>query len=521
VLSVSADIAVETVSGFPSDVAPSRSWRRLGRVVTLVVPAYGVGESVSTVVRDVAVAGYALRTRGYELDLVIVADSASGAVAGRAAAEYGLEFTSHRADSLGQAYVVGLEVVLARRRSDLVATLDATGHHDATQLPRLVDRLLSGGLDVVIGSRWARQSSTPGLTWRRWLLGRLANRAFRTATGIKGTTDVTTSFRVMRTRVLRRLDVSCLPADPRGLQMAVLTHAVAQGCRVGEAAIIYQAPTGTVGPVGARDLRAFAGALLPLRRQARALRRYRLSPAGRQFRSDDFGAAADLERLGSADRFFGWTLEEFRPYLRGRVLEVGAGLGTITRKLVAADPELSVVALEPAENLFDELAALAALTPRVEASRQQSGDYVERDGRPFDTVVYLNVLEHIQDDVAELRVAVRALRPGGHVLVFGPALQWLYSELDHNAGHYRRYTVAGLRSVAEEAGLEVLSVTYFDVLGVLPYFLVYRMAHREAISGSTMWAYDRVLVPASRAVQRLLRRPPLGKNVIMVARRPA
>ena len=492
----------------------------MDRAVTLVVPAHGVGENVSAVVRDIAVAGYALKTRGYELDLVIVADPVSGAAAERAAVEYGLEFTSHRAGSLGEAYAVGLEVVLARGRSDLVATLDATGQHDATGLPRLVDQLQAGGLDVVIGSRWARQSSTPGLTWRRWLLGRLANRAFRTVTGIKGTTDVTTSFRVMRTSVLRRLDVACLPTDARAVQMALLTHAVGQGCRVGEAAIIYRAPSGTIAPVGVRDLRAFAGALLPLRRQGRALRRYRRSPEARQFRPDDFGAAADLERLGTADRFFDWTLAEFRPFLQGRVLEVGAGLGTITRKLVAADPELSVVALEPAENLFDELAAVAALTPRVEASREQSGAYVERDGRPFDTVVYLNVLEHIEDDAEELRVAVRALRPGGHVLVFGPGLPWLYSELDHNAGHYRRYTVTGLRQVAEGAGLEVVSVKYFDVLGVLPYFLVYRTARSQAISGSTLWAYDRVLVPASRAVQRILRRPPLGKNVIMVARKP-
>jgi 2-polyprenyl-3-methyl-5-hydroxy-6-metoxy-1,4-benzoquinol methylase len=490
------------------------------RVITVIFPAYGVGEGVSTVVRDVAVAAYALKTRGYELDLLVTGDPESESAATRTAAEYGLSFTTIPAGSLDAAYLAGLKAVVERGHSDLVVTLDATGQHDATQLPRLIDEMQARKLDVIIGSRWARESSTPGLTWRRWALGRLANRVFRTVTGIRGTTDVTTSFRIAKMTVLRRLDFASFPADPRGIQMAFVTNAVAQGCRVGEGPIIYQVPSGKVAKVTGRDMRSFASVLIPLRRQARAVRKHRLSPQGRQFGYSDFGAAADLERLGTADRFFGWTLDEFRPFLKGRVLEVGAGFGTITKKLVESNPDLSVVALEPADNLFGGLAAYAALTPQVEASQLISGEYIEQNKQPFDTVIYLNVLEHIERDVEELRITASALRPGGHILVFGPGLQWLYSELDYNAGHYRRYTVPGLRQVSTDAGLEVVSVNYFDVLGVLPYYLVYKLLGSQAISGSTMWGYDRVLVPLSRLIQRILRRPPLGKNVILVARKP-
>jgi len=128
------------------------------------------------------------------------------------------------------------------------------------------------------------------------------------------------------------------------------------------------------------------------------------------------------------------------------------------------------------------------------------------------------VLEHVEDDATELQLAAAAMRPGGSLLVFGPALEWLYSELDYKAGHYRRYSLGRLRRLAEEVGFEVLSLRYFDVVGVLPYFVVYRLLRRPAISGSTMWGYDRLLVPVSRWLQRAVPRPPLGKNVVLVAR---
>jgi 2-polyprenyl-3-methyl-5-hydroxy-6-metoxy-1,4-benzoquinol methylase len=271
--------------------------------------------------------------------------------------------------------------------------------------------------------------------------------------------------------------------------------------------------------VGGREVASFAGQLLPLRRVRSRLRTERLSPTGRRFSDQTFGAAGDLERLGAADHFFGWALEEFRPFLHGRVLEVGAGTGTITRRLVGLDPELSIVALEPAGNVFGDLASFAALTPRVAAARQTLADHLDGSDERFDAVVYLNVLEHVADDATELRLAAAALRPGGALLVFGPALEWLYSELDYTAGHYRRYSLGRLRRLVRSAGFEVLSLRYFDVVGVLPYFVAYRLLRRPAISGSTLWGYDRLLVPVSRRLQRAVPRPPLGKNVVLVARK--
>jgi SAM-dependent methyltransferase len=274
-----------------------------------------------------------------------------------------------------------------------------------------------------------------------------------------------------------------------------------------------------VRPVTGRDVVSFAAQLPPLRRATGRLRGERLAPGGRRFSDRAFGAAADLERLGAADHFFRWALEEFQPFLRGRVLEVGAGVGTITRRLLDADPDLSIVALEPAGNVFGDLASVAALTPRVSAAQHTLREYLAGSPEPFDAVVYLNVLEHVEDDATELRLAASVLRPGGALLVFGPALEWLYSELDYKAGHYRRYSLRRLHRLARAAGFEILSLHYFDVVGVLPYLVAYRLLRRPAISGSTLWGYDRLLVPVSRLLQRAVPRPPLGKNVVLVARK--
>jgi 2-polyprenyl-3-methyl-5-hydroxy-6-metoxy-1,4-benzoquinol methylase len=491
------------------------------KAITVVLPVYGPFGPVPALMRDLAVAAYALRCRGMHLDVLLLDgdNGAAGQEAARVAETLGLplEVAPGPAAGPGNAYVDGFRRVVEAGRADLVATLDATGRHDPTQLPHLIDRLVTSHLDVVIGSRWVRGSGTPGLSPSRWALGKLANATFRVLTGTRGIADATTSFRVARVPVVRDFRIGAGPVNSHSVQTMFVAMAVARGYRVGEAPIIYRAATGSAGGLGLRDVGDFTAHLRALRGSVDRTRQRRLSPAGRAFTDGHFAAADDLERLGTARHFFDWVLDEFDPHLRGQMLEVGAGAGTITRMLAERYPSSRLVALEPAPNMVESLTAYAALSDRVTVHQETLADYIRRGERDFDAVLYLNVLEHIEDDARELRLAAEVLRPGGSLLVFGPALEALYSDLDYKAGHYRRYALAHLCRLTESAGLAVERARYFDILGVGPYYVVYKLLRQTDISGSTMWGYDRVVVPVSRLLQRVLRRPPLGKNVILVA----
>jgi SAM-dependent methyltransferase len=485
---------------------------------TVVMPAYDVLPAIEPIVRDIGVAAYALRARGIRLDLLLMDGGGHRDVAERTAAAVGLDVTvlPGPAEGPGPAYAAAFERIAREGGADLVVTLDANGRHDPTQIPGMIDRLVEADLHVVIGSRWTAGSGTPGLTFPRWLLGRLANLAFRVATSARGITDGTTSFRVARTEILPSLRLDEGPTQTYSVHTRFVANAIARGYRVGEAPIIYRPPIAGTGGLGAGDVGEFVSHLLGLRAEVRDIRRQRLSPTGRDFPIEHFRAEDDLECLAASKHFFDWVLDEFAPYLRGRVLEVGAGSGTITRRLIDRYPALSIVAIEPAENMFVGLDAFAAMEPRAAAHRTTLKEYLPHDPDPFDAVLYVNVLEHIADDAGELRLASQALRPGGALLVFGPAHEALYSELDHKAGHYRRYSTSGLRLLAREAGFDAVTTRYFDPIGALPYLAVYRWARRPAISGSTVWGYDRMIVPVSRLLERLVPRPPLGKNVLFV-----
>ena len=139
----------------------------------------------------------------------------------------------------------------------------------------------------------------------------------------------------------------------------------------------------------------------------------------------------------------------------------------------------------------------------------------------FDSLVYVSVLEHIDDDVAELRTAAELVRPGGTIGLFVPALAALYGSLDYKSGHYRRYDRRLLTEAITEAGLEVERMRYLDIAGALPYFVMYRLLDVPTLDAGSSAIYDKVIVPLSRAAQRIVPRPPFGKNLVAIARRPA
>ena len=218
--------------------------------------------------------------------------------------------------------------------------------------------------------------------------------------------------------------------------------------------------------------------------------------------------------MGSADNYRRWIVEGLAPYLGKKVAEVGAGIGSITR-VILERPIERLVAFEPSSNMFPQLAAAVRGEPRATAVHGLFG--AGQAGQAFDSVAYVNVLEHVEHEREELSAAHAALRPGGHLLVFVPALAWLFSDFDREVGHFRRYSKDGLERVVEHAGFEVVESRYFDLAGVLPWYVHFTLLGRGMGRGSVS-LYDRLVVPPMRILERL-GRPPIGKNVLLVARR--
>ena len=223
----------------------------------------------------------------------------------------------------------------------------------------------------------------------------------------------------------------------------------------------------------------------------------------------------DLEAMTFAVNYHRWIVREFEPYLRGFAAEVGAGTGNLTRLLQGRVNNLT--AFEPSANMFPLLRESASGLDNVQPVNGYLGDApAPSDG--YDCLVYVNVLEHIEDDRQEVANMLAALRRGGHALIFVPALSWLFSELDRKLGHFRRYHRAPLQKLFTEAGFEIRRCRYFDVAGIIPWYLAF-VLFGGTIRPRSVAIYDGAVVPVMRRVEAILP-PPLGKNLLLVARKP-
>lgn len=221
-----------------------------------------------------------------------------------------------------------------------------------------------------------------------------------------------------------------------------------------------------------------------------------------------------LHSLDCAEHYARWIDELIAPFTHGEILEIGAGHGTFTPLLARHG---HVTAVEPSPRQFPRLAARVA---------ELGADAIQTDlegalrSRRADTVVLVNVLEHILDDEGALATVAASLRPGGHVVLYVPAFELLYSSFDRAVGHHRRYRRRELEAKVRAAGLEVAKSTYVNSIGFLAWLVTARLLRIRPTTRGLALLYDRVVVRPLRAVERLVP-PPFGQSLLVVGRRPA
>ncbi len=227
----------------------------------------------------------------------------------------------------------------------------------------------------------------------------------------------------------------------------------------------------------------------------------------------------DLEAMDFAVNYHRWILALMKPFLGKHLVEVGAGTGAFSKILLETAPKtLSLV--EPSamfESLQTNLAKHDSATkirafPNIFA---EVAAQIETEQSP-DSIIYINVLEHIEDDRLELKIIHRTLREKGRVFVFVPALPVLFSEFDKQIGHFRRYRKTELVEKFRAIGFRILLSRYFDAAGIFPWLVKYRLLKSLTMESSAVHFYDKFVVPVSKPIESFLPLP-LGKNLLFVA----
>jgi SAM-dependent methyltransferase len=226
---------------------------------------------------------------------------------------------------------------------------------------------------------------------------------------------------------------------------------------------------------------------------------------------------SELELFEKAENWKAYYQNLIRDYLGHEVLEVGGGIGATTRAL-CGDKQRRWLCLEPDPAMGDRIEALITNHELPSACEIRVGRVSDlQPEETFDTIIYIDVLEHIENDREELNSSVAHLKPGGFLVVLSPAHQWLYTPFDEAIGHHRRYNKNTLLAVIPE-GLERVELKYLDSVGALASAGNRLILKSHMPSAQQLAVWDRMLIPLSKLVDPLLGYR-AGKSVLGVWRK--
>ena len=230
-----------------------------------------------------------------------------------------------------------------------------------------------------------------------------------------------------------------------------------------------------------------------------------------------------LEAFSHADAFNRWLYQKISVYVHGNTLEIGSGIGNISSFLLKDQTQVSLSDLRPEycrllQNKFGHdphLQRIYELDLSLENFSSEHPELLEK----FDTVIALNVIEHIADDLLGIRNAKTLLKNKGKLIILVPAGQWLYNSIDQELGHYRRYSKSGLRNLMETAGLEITDCRYFNAAAIFGWWFSGNILHEKIISPVKLNLYNR-MIPFFRLVDWFVT-PFTGISVISVGMKKA
>jgi 2-polyprenyl-3-methyl-5-hydroxy-6-metoxy-1,4-benzoquinol methylase len=222
----------------------------------------------------------------------------------------------------------------------------------------------------------------------------------------------------------------------------------------------------------------------------------------------------ELEVFQHAKHWKKYFAKKTRSFIKGNVLEVGAGIGSTTSLLNDGSAKQWLM-LEPDEQMNSTLREKLKDLPSN--CTVQTGTIDSVAGK-FDTLIYIDVLEHIENDVAEVNKAATLLHEGGHIIILAPAFQSLYSPFDKSIGHYRRYNRRTLKAIKPNE-LEIISSRYYDSVGYFASVMNKFFLKQKYPSLKQILFWDNWMVPISTITDKLFFHS-FGKSIISVWEKP-
>jgi SAM-dependent methyltransferase len=224
-------------------------------------------------------------------------------------------------------------------------------------------------------------------------------------------------------------------------------------------------------------------------------------------------ATFEFDALREAHAYRRGLLREFGPFLGRRVLEIGAGIGQFT-ELLARQPGVErVLAVEPDATLCAEFRRQHPQIRLIEGTLQSAQPKPE-----WESVVCVNVLEHIEHDAEELAQYQELLRPSrGLLCLFVPARPEIYAPIDRDFGHFRRYRRPELAQKLEAAGFLIRRLHYFNLIGYAAWWWMFRIRQQRKFDLSSVRLFDRWIFPVTSFLEQRIVRPPIGQSLVAIA----
>jgi len=227
-----------------------------------------------------------------------------------------------------------------------------------------------------------------------------------------------------------------------------------------------------------------------------------------------------LASISGADKFNRWMYETIKPFCKGRILEIGGGIGNISQCFLNDGEELMVSELQPEycdiiRKRFENHQTLKGVIAMDIVDPEFDTKYASLF-ESFESVFALNVVEHIEDHVKAIANCKKLLKKGGHLVILVPAFQAIYNHFDTALGHYRRYTAKTLRPVFEANHLPIVHVQYFNLIGIAGWWVSGSLLRKKIIPEGQMKLYN-FFVPVFRIIDKMTNKG-LGLSVIMVGK---